>query len=128
MATALELTREEWKRYRGLASQRAEPPELSTEEQRTREQLLAGVRAAAALLKSRYGVRRVLLFGSLAHAAWFTADSDVDLAVEGLAGADYWKAWRAVEEVLAGQSVDLIEVEAVGQSLRRAIERHGVDV
>jgi hypothetical protein len=26
-------------------------------------------------------------------------DSDVDLAVEGLAGDDYWRAWRMVERI-----------------------------
>jgi len=38
------------------------------------------------VLKSRFGARRVVLFGSLAHAAWFAPHSDVDLAVEGLVG------------------------------------------
>jgi predicted nucleotidyltransferase len=103
-------------------------PELTPQEQEAREQLLAGVRAAAALLKIRYAVRRVILFGSLAHGAWFTRDSDVDLVVEGLAGTDYWQAWREVEEALGGCPVDLIEIEGVGESLRRAIERYGVEL
>ena len=42
------------------------------------------IRETAAVLKSRFGVRRVILFGSLAHDAWFMPDSDVDIAVEGL--------------------------------------------
>lgn len=128
MPTALELTREEWKRYAGRASQRAEPRELSLEEQRARAQLLARVRAAAGLLKSRYAVQRVVLFGSLAHAAWFMPDSDVDLAVEGLAGTDYWQAWKAVEEVLGDRPVDFIDIESAGESLRLAIARYGVEV
>ncbi len=128
MATARDLTREEWKRYRGPASHGAEAPELTREEQEARERLLARVRAAAALLKTRYAVRRVILFGSLAHGAWFTPDSDVDLVVEGLAGTDYWQAWKRVEEVLSDCPVDLIEIEGVGESLRRAIERYGVDL
>ncbi len=127
MSTALELTREEWKRYRRPAG-RTEAAGLSGEEEAARERLLARVRAAAALLRSRFAVSRVILFGSLAHAAWFVSDSDVDLAVEGLAGTDYWRAWRLVEEVIGDRQVDLIEVEAAGDSLRRAIARYGVEV
>jgi predicted nucleotidyltransferase len=101
---------------------------LSVEEKRARAQLLVRVRAAADLLKSRYAVRRVVLFGSLAHAAWFMPDSDVDLAVEGLAGTDYWQAWKAVEEVLGDRPVDFVEIESAGESLRQAIARYGVEV
>ena len=79
-------------------------------------------------MKARFGARRVVLFGSLAHAAWFVPDSDVDLAVEGLVGGDYWEAWRLVEEVIGDRPVDLIEIERAGESLRRAIERYGVEL
>ena len=128
MPTALEMTREEWRRYAGRGVQHGEPRGLDAEEQRIRAQLLARVRAAAAMLKSRFAVRRVVLFGSLAHAAWFRRDSDVDLAVEGLAVTEYWEAWRAVEEALEGRPVDFIEIESAGESLRQAIARHGVEV
>jgi predicted nucleotidyltransferase len=101
---------------------------LTPAEQREREQILGRVREAAALLKSRFGARRVVLFGSLAHAAWFASDSDVDLAVEGLVGEDYWQAWREIEAIVEDRPVDLIEVEMAGESLRRAIERYGVEL
>ncbi len=128
MVTARELTRDQWKRYRSPASPELNAPVPTQEQREAREQLLARVRVAAALLKDRYSVRRVILFGSLAHGAWFTPDSDVDLVVEGLAGADCWQAWKAVEEVLGGCPVDMIEIEGVGESLQRAIERYGVDL
>ena len=41
------------------------------------------------MLKTHFGARRVVLFGSLTYAAWFIPDSDVDLVVEGLVGDDY---------------------------------------
>jgi predicted nucleotidyltransferase len=69
-----------------------------------------------------------VLFGSLAHEAWFAPDSDVDLAVEGLRVEDYWRAWRLVEDIIADRPVDLIDIGAVGDSLRRAIQRYGVEV
>ena len=128
MATALDLTREGWKSYLKAARLRPAPAELTPAEQREREQILVRIREAAAVLKSRFGARRVVLFGSLAHAAWFAPDSDVDLAVEGLVGEDYWQAWREIEAIVKDRPVDLIEVEMAGESLRRAIERYGVEL
>jgi predicted nucleotidyltransferase len=128
MPTALELTREGWRSYLEAARRRPTPPEVTPAERRARERLLDRVREAAAVLKARYGARRVVLFGSLAHAAWFMPDSDVDLAVEGLAGDDYWRAWRLVEEIIGDRPVDLIEIEMVGESLKRAIERYGMEL
>jgi predicted nucleotidyltransferase len=55
-------------------------------------------------------------------------DSDVDLVVEGLAGEDYWRAWRLIEEIIADRPVDLIEIETAGESLQRAIRRYGVEL
>lgn len=128
MPTALELTREEWKRYMVSAPRRAEPRELTPEEQQVRDQLLARARTAAAMLKARFAARRVLLFGSLAHTAWFVTDSDVDMAVEGLASRDYWEAWRMVEGIIRDRPVDLVEIETVRESLQQAIERYGVEL
>ena len=128
MPTALELTREGWKSYLEAVRHRPASPEPTPAERRERERLLARIREAATALKTRFGVRRVVLFGSLAHEAWFVPDSDVDLAVEGLAGDDYWEAWRLVEEVIGDRLVDLIEIEMAGESLRRAIERYGVEL
>ena len=128
MPTALELTREGWKRYLEGAQRRPVASELTPAERLTRERLLDRVREAAALLKARFGVRRVILFGSLAHAAWFMPDSDVDLVVEGLATDDYWQAWRLVEEIVGDRLVDLIEFETANESLRRSIRQHGVEL
>ena len=128
MPTALELTREGWKSYLEAARRRPAPSELTSAERRAREQLLDRVREAAAALKTRFGARRVVLFGSLAHAAWFAPDSDVDLVVEGLAGDVYWQAWRLAEEIIADRPVDLIEIETAGESLQRAIRRYGVEL
>lgn len=128
MPTALALTREEWEPYIEAALRRPDPPGLSLDERRERERLLVRVREAAAVLKTRFGARRVVLFGSLAHAAWFTPNSDVDLAVEGLSSKDYWRAWRVVEECLGDRLVDLIDLEIVSESLRRVVEHHGVEL
>ncbi len=126
MPTALELTHEGWKSYLEAARRRPSSSGLTSAERRTRERLLDRIREAAIVLKARFGARRVVLFGSLAHVAWFMPDSDVDLAVEGLAGDDYWQAWQLVEKIISDRPVDLIEIEMVGESLQRAIQRYGV--
>ena len=61
VATALELTREGWKSYLEGARRHLAIPELTEPEKREREQLLQRVRKAARILKSRFGVRRVML-------------------------------------------------------------------
>ena len=70
----------------------------------------------------------MVLFGLLAHVAWFTSDSDIDLAVEGLSGQDYWEAWRLLEEMIGYRPVDLVDIETVGESRRQAIERSGIEL
>jgi predicted nucleotidyltransferase len=80
------------------------------------------------MLKSRFAVRRVVLFGSLAHISWFTSGSDVDLAVEGLDTKEYWEAWRLAEEIIGDRPVDFIEIEAAMESLKQAIKRYGVEL
>jgi predicted nucleotidyltransferase len=126
MATAADLTAEDLKRYREAARRRAASRTLTPADAAARDDLLKRVRRAAAILKTRYGAKRVVLFGSLAHGAWPFVDSDVDLAVEGLPDDVIWQAWRAVEEIIGDRSVDLVEVETARESLRSAIERHGV--
>jgi len=128
MPTALELNRTGWKRYLEGGRARAIYSPLTPTKNEDLKQLLDRIQKAASLLKKRFGVRRVILFGSLAHAEWFDSDSDVDLAVEGLKGEKYWKAWQLVEEIIGDRLVDLIDFETAGNSLKKAIDRYGVNL
>lgn len=128
MPTALELSRDKWMPYLEAARRRPLPSELTPTERSERDRLLASVHQAADMLKVQFGVRRVVLFGSLAHAAWFAHESDVDLAVEGLSNDNYWRAWRVVEEAFPDRQVDLITIETASDSLKTAIARHGVEL
>jgi predicted nucleotidyltransferase len=123
MPTALELPRSAWRSYLKAAQRRS-----AARTGRRDELLLSRIREAAQMLKTRFGVRRVLLFGSLTYDIDFRSDSDVDLAVEGLPGSAYWEAWRCVEALMGDRPVDLIEVEVASSSLRDAIERQGVEL
>jgi predicted nucleotidyltransferase len=128
MTTARELTREQRQRYIAASHERdarsAAPldPALA----HARQALLERIRQVAERLKTHYGARRVMLFGSLAHGAWFSANSDVDIAVEGLAGDTCWAAWAMIEQHLPERSVDLVELEAASASLRETIETDGI--
>jgi predicted nucleotidyltransferase len=128
MPTALELTRQEWQPYLEATRRRLPLPQLTPAQRDERERLLNRIREVAAMLKKRFGAKRVILFGSLAHAAWFTPGSDIDLAVEGLAKDAYWQAWRMAEELISDRAIDLVELETVRESLLRAIQRHGVEL
>jgi predicted nucleotidyltransferase len=127
MPTALELTPDKLKQYRDALRRQPTPPPVTAAEHAQREALLKRAVEAATLLKSKFGARRVILFGSLAHQAWFVPNSDIDLAVEGLTG-NYWQAWRSIEEIISEREVDLIELEYSTNALRQAIQRHGVEL
>jgi predicted nucleotidyltransferase len=124
MPTTLELSRKEWQPYIESA-RRLGVPSISAATEQQRAQLLDRAREVAAELKRRFGVKRVILFGSVASAEWFTSDSDVDLAVEGLSADNFWEAWRLAEEIIKSRPVDLIEIESAKTSLLRAIHRYG---
>ena len=128
MPTALKLGREGWRPFLAALSRRPAHSGPTLSERSERLRLLKRIRNAAAVLKAEFGARRVILFGSIAHEAWFTSDSDVDLAVEGLKGETYWQAWKAAEDIIRDRPVDLIELEDSGDSLRQAIRRHGVEL
>lgn len=128
MPTALELSREQWQPYIEAARHRITRPKVTLAEQNEREQLLNRVRQVAAELKARFKVKRIILFGSLANADWFTLDSDVDLAVEGLTSGDYWQAWRLAEDIINTRQVDFVDIETAKESLRQAILRYGIEL
>lgn len=84
---------------------------------RARAQLAEVVR----LLVSRFGVERVVLFGSLAEGR-FEESSDIDLAVSGL-GERWFEAWAAAEDAVGPEfRIDLVPIERARPAIRRAIE------
>ncbi|MCP4165486.1 MAG: nucleotidyltransferase domain-containing protein [Chloroflexi bacterium] len=128
MTTALTLSPHKRKEFLEAAKRRSASLEPAPTEVAEREQLLARIREAVQILKSEFGVSRVILFGSLAHAAWYISDSDVDLAVEGLRDQDFFRAWLLVESVIEDREVDLVDMEMASESLRAAIQRTGIEL
>lgn len=85
-------------------------------------------RQAARLLRERYGVPRVWVFGSLLHPDRFHVGSDVDLAVEGLAIGDYWDALADVLFLDDEITIDLVDPETCPSEFWARIEREGVEL
>jgi predicted nucleotidyltransferase len=92
------------------------------------------VHAAAAFVRAReiarvlvqtFGVRRVILFGSLARGA-FGPRSDVDLAVEGLPPGALLEAHVVAAAVAKELDVSVVPVERADVFARAAIRGDGV--
>ncbi|MGB9792774.1 MAG: nucleotidyltransferase family protein [Thermacetogeniaceae bacterium] len=83
---------------------------------------------AAAILKERYGAKKVVVFGSLVDRSRFTRWSDVDLAAWGIPDERFYAAVGAVTGISEKFKVDLLDPEDCRASLRRAIESEGVEL
>jgi predicted nucleotidyltransferase len=123
---SLSLTAKQLSVYRRAAQARSQAQQR--ESARRRRQAWRQARRAAVLLKHDYGATRVVAFGSLAHGAWFHVRSDVDLAVEGLSPGTVWRAWSAIERLVPGFAVDLIELETATDRLRQRIQEQGKEL
>jgi predicted nucleotidyltransferase len=120
--TALELTAKELQRYR---------PYRETDEReilKRWEQAWEVARAAARLLRERFGAHRVVAFGSLARREWFTLWSDIDLAAWGIPAQDFYRAVAKVTGISPDFEVDLVDPESCRPALRRVIEREGIEL
>lgn len=122
----LRLTRAQRAEYRAGVARR------EAESQRRRAEHLARAwevaNAAAALLRTRYGATRVVIFGSLAQPVRFHARSDVDLAVWGIDERSYLRAVADVTALDANLLVDLVRVEEAAPSLLATIEQEGQEL
>jgi predicted nucleotidyltransferase len=121
----LQITPEQMAIYKRTARERQARDEQTM--RMRREAALVVARQAAQVLKERFGATRVILFGSLAHGAWFHARSDIDLAAEGIAAQDHFRAWGALEDVSIEFEFDLILLESAPAALRSEIEQ-GVEL
>ena len=78
----------------------------------------------AQMLVREFGASRVYLFGSLAREGRFHEQSDVDLAVEGVAPERFFKAWTAAG-AHSSTPIELVDMAEVGESMRRLILEYG---
>lgn len=81
-------------------------------------------RQLARLLADEYGVDRVYLVGSMTHGR-IHSQSDIDLAVEGLAPELYWKASAHLERH-SKIAVDLIDLDGADTVRANRLRKGGV--
>ena len=81
----------------------------------------------ANFLKEKYGVSKVVLFGSLLDYEQMTPHSDIDLAVWGLPEKDYFKAVGFLLEIADNFSIDLVEIQHARYYILSAINQ-GVEL
>jgi predicted nucleotidyltransferase len=93
-----------------------------------RAHALAISRRIASLLKEQYGATRVVLFGSLAHDAWFTPRSDIDICAEGIPVDRFFRAESELQEDSEGFKIDLVDPAECPPELLRRIEQEGIDL
>jgi len=97
--------------------------EQATDAERCARDIRARIPFVAELLFREFGVRKVVLFGSLTRGE-ARPESDIDLAVEGLPPAQTFRAMARAAEA-AGRHVDLVPVEGTRPEILAIIEREG---
>jgi uncharacterized protein len=112
--------------YRQSAQRRKEQEQADVE--RLRDQDLAVAHCAAALLRERFHVTRVVVFGSAIHKGCFTRWSDIDIAAWGIAPEDTFRAIGAVMDLDNPFKVNLVDVNTCRPSLLHVIEQDGIDL
>lgn len=121
--TALSLTPKEIAAYRRSA---ALVKPKRRESVRARRALAWQVaRKATRILRAEFGVKEIMVFGSLLHLTLFHDRSDVDLAVWGLSGRAYFQAVSVLLDIEPSISVDLIAFEEARPALQAAILQEG---
>ncbi len=91
------------------------------------QQLMEVAQKCASVLAEKYSVRKVYLFGSVAWPERFHADSDLDLAVEGLPDEKYMRALAELWRLLpADRELNLVPLEAAFPELAERVRREGL--
>ncbi len=85
-------------------------------------------RDVAELLKTRYGVKRVILFGSIVRGHYLHERTDIDLLVEGLRAEDFLRAGADAWTVSGPFDVDIIPMERAEKSIVKAALRDGIEL
>jgi len=123
--TALELSPTELKRFRPSEALRRNARARSTEMANRRRRARAVASKAARLLKTEFGAKEVILFGSLARRAGFTPWSDIDLAAKGIPPLRFYEAVGVVIGLSGEFKIDLIDLDDCSASMRANITTEG---
>ena len=80
---------------------------------------------AAGVLRTEFAADNVIAFGSLPSEGQFDADSDIDLAVSGIAPKRFFRAWADAGNVTGEFDLDLVDFSDCGPALLEKISTDG---
>jgi predicted nucleotidyltransferase len=83
------------------------------------------VEVATTLLKEKFGVTKVMIFGSILHENCFTLWSDVDIAAWGISPTETFQAMGEVRELDDTIEINLVDINACSQQLKDKISQEG---
>jgi predicted nucleotidyltransferase len=109
MMATVTIPPEKMARYRATARQRAAAEQAALDRRYARAWQTA--QAAAALLKTQFDAKQVVIFGSLVNRQRFHTQSDIDLAAWGVAERAYLRALSALLDLDLEFSFDLVRME-----------------
>ena len=83
---------------------------------------------AAALLYEEFGATQVVVFGSLTEPMWFMKGSDIDIAVSGLSGGAYDKAWTKIRHLDPEFTIDIINFDRSKGLFRERVKHQAIPI
>ncbi len=92
-----------------------------------REMALAAAKRAAAVLKEQFDATRVVVFGSLVQGR-FDEASDIDMVVEGIAPAAFFRAWSQAAREARGFELDLVPLEDARPWVPAVLAASGIEL
>ena len=94
-----------------------------------KDKLIKLLKANLVTIQDRFGVKRIMLFGSVVHGT-ATADSDVDILVDfaDQPDFDHFMDLKFFLEDLLKMKVDLVTRSALRPRMRPAIEQEALNV
>lgn len=96
-------------------------------EQAMKAEAISKAKEIADYLKTKYDVKNIYLFGSLAWRKKFTCHSDIDLYIESFPKEKcYWEAVAKSEEIAAPYPVTIVMAENANPGMKDKIVREGL--
>lgn len=123
--TVLELPPEKLKTYRPGEAVRKRKAKTRAEVMKRRRRAMSIARKAAELLKTEFGAKEVILFGSLARRGSFSLHSDIDLAARGIQPSKFYAAGAALDRFSMDFQIDLVDPKECSPAMLAEIEKDG---
>ncbi len=119
------ITQEQRRRYESGWLKRRKEKEANLKQKH--KLALKKAKTIARLLKNKYGIQKVVLFGSLVNDK-FWEHSDIDIAVYGMDVERYLDILWEVYQIALPFKIDMIPVEKATGKLVKKIEQEGEEL